>query len=219
MASWTTAPEAKTGTWVTYRQTPLGVPPLYYGVPGRAPDQASGRWHRQGEGFSQYLALSAMGAWAELVRQLTLRTVGQIESVHRNLWSVQVHGRRIADLATFAKYDACGRDPDIAVDAHSRSQALADELRNSGYDGVLSPSAALPDAQEPNLTLFGPRVEVLVDGLSGTGSANHVGSLDPGLWCSAAWLAYHAAPPASLSLRTRFLGTAHRGLQEWRAKV
>jgi hypothetical protein len=69
----------------------------------------------------------------------------------------------VANLATFDAYEACGLVARIAVGDHSDAQALADELRASGFRGVLSPSAALPGAT--NLTLFDERYEkVLLTG-------------------------------------------------------
>ena len=212
MADWARPPERVADTWVTYRQTPLGVPPLYYGLPGHPSGQPSGRWHRKGEGYAQYLARSPVGAWAELVRQLTLRTSEQIETVHRRMWQVAVEAGDIADLSTFAKYVECGLDPEIAVGDHATSQRLADDLRAAGYSGVLSPSAALPDIDAPNLTLFGPRIEIVVDA-----AVPSRRNPDPGLWCFAVLLADRAGPPADLLTRTRFLGAKHLGLELWRS--
>jgi RES domain-containing protein len=191
----------------------MTVPPLYYGIPGQRPDQPGGRWHRNGEGYAQYLAQAPAGAWAELVRQLTLRTTAQIATVHRTLWLGVVESSDIADLSTFDAWSACGLDPDIAVGDHAQSQRVGDDLRDAGYRGVLSPSAALPDTAAPNLTLFGPRIELMVEA-----DNVHPRNPDPDLWCVTTLLADRAAPPLGLCTRTRFLGAKHLGLERWRAR-
>jgi len=121
-------------------------PPLYHNAGAPAPDQESGRWHREGDGYAQYLALSPLGAWAECARYYSLRSPKQAREMKRDLWLVFVRETRIADLSSFDRYDTCGLDPAIAVEPHTlgRSQALADDLRAAGFRGVLSPSAALP---------------------------------------------------------------------------
>jgi hypothetical protein len=126
--------------------------------------ERAGRWHAEGEGLEQYLALSSGGAWAELVRYDGIRTNERRFAEHRCLWQFRVAADGIADLSTFDNWEACGLDPAIAVGDHAASQVLASELRRARYRGVLSPSAALDVAGAVNLTLFGGRVEHPIEG-------------------------------------------------------
>lgn len=157
VASWRAKPKAVTGEWTCFRQVSPEWPPLYHNAGAPAPDQESGRWHRKGQSYVQYLALSPLGAWAECARYYSLRSTKRARHMKRNLWLVFVRESHIADLSTFDRYDACGLDPAIAVGEHHLSRDLADELRGAGFRGLFSPSAALPGVI--NLTVFGERYE------------------------------------------------------------
>lgn len=207
MASWRTEPERVAGAWHCYRQVAPDWPPLYHAAGEPVPSQRSARWHRQGEGYAQYLALEPMGAWAELVRFEGIRGGTRAAQYRRRLWLVLVRERDVADLSTFDRYDACGLDPALAVGPHEPAQALADELRAAGYRGLLSPSAALSGAT--NLTLFGSRYEkVLLGGLETWENPN------PGvrLPCS---LVAEGNPPEQLVTETVFLDVEHDGYAAW----
>ena len=170
------------------------------------PQQESGRWHREGEGYAQYLSLSAAGAWAELLRYLSIHTPALAVEQRRHLWAVTVAETQIADLADFAAWTDCGLDPAIAVEDHTRSQSLAQELLDAGYRGVLAPSAALPGAV--NLTLFGERYEW----------SPLLGPVpDPTLWLAVELAAPEAHPPTDLLAVTRYQGQPHAGLQAYLA--
>lgn len=156
-ASWRTEPVRASGCWFAYRQTALDTPPLYHSAAQPYPSQPSGRWHREGESCAQYLSLQAAGAWTELIRYENIRTHARCKQYTRRLWLAFVEETEIADLATAERWLDCGLDPSIATGEHAQTQQLADELRASGYRGILSPSAALPSAT--NLTLFGERYE------------------------------------------------------------
>jgi hypothetical protein len=208
--SWRTEPEAISGEWVGFRQVSPEWPPLYHNAGVPSPDQESGRWHRKGEGYAQYLSLAPLGAWAECARYYSLRSAAQARQMRRNLWLVFVRESAIADLSTFDRYDACGLDPAIAVEpyARGRSQALADDLRGAGFRGVLSPSAALVDVV--NLTVFGERYEKVL-------------RTDPYAWANPdvdAWLAVQtvserAPVPVALCTDTVFKTKKHEGYRAW----
>jgi RES domain-containing protein len=212
--SWTSRPAAVAGRWVAYRHVAGGVPPLWNGAGSTTLRQESGRWHREGESFVQYLALSSDGAWAERVRYESLRTEADRLVDHRSLWQLRVSADQIADLSTFDVWEACGLDPRIAVGDHVRSQALASELRSAGYRGVLSPSAALDVAGSVNLTLFGARIEHHIEGRplpdEPVGGPN-------GLWLPAILLTDRGAPTPFAMERTCYRMGEHRTLAEWRA--
>lgn len=215
MPSWTSRPAAVAGRWTVYRHVADGVPPLWHGAGSTTLRQESGRWHREGESFVQYLALSSDGAWAEWVRYEALRTEEDRRRGHRSLWQLRVSVDSIADLSTFDAWEACGLDPEIAVGDHADSQALASELRRAGYRGVLSPSAALDLAGAVNLTLFGARVEHRVEGLPLPGEP--VGGVNAP-WVPAVLLADRAAPTPFAMEHACYRASPHRTLAEWRAE-
>ncbi len=206
MPSWADEPRRLSGGWFAFRQTAPETAPLYHSAGERLPSQPSGRWHREGEGYAQYMALEPLGAWAELVRYEGIRSLSWAESYRRRLWHVYVEETDLADLSTFATYSDCGLDPRIAVGAHADSQSLADELRAAGYRGVISPSAALPGVT--NLTVFGERYEKVL-----RESAGQWANPLPGLRlpCN---LAAEGQPPGELVTETCFIGTQHDGYRD-----
>ena len=214
MPSWTSRPAALAGRWVAYRHVAQGVPPLWHGAGSTTLRQESGRWHREGESLVQYLALSSDGAWAERVRYESLRTEADRSADHRSLWLLRVSADQIADLSTFDKWEACGLDPEIAVGEHADSQALASELRRSGYRGVLAPSAALDVVGAINLTVFGGRIEHRIEGapLPDAPVDEH------GPWLPAILLTDRGAPTRFAMERACYRDGHHRTLAEWRAR-
>jgi RES domain len=211
VASWRAEPNAVTGEWTCFRQVSPAWPPLYHNAGTPAPDQESGRWHRKGEGHAQYLALAPLGAWAECVRYYSVRSPEQAREMERDLWLVFARERRVADLSSFDRYDACGLDPALAVDPdHAASQALADELRAIGFRGVLSPSAALPGVV--NLTVFGERYErVLLTDLAAWDNP------DADAWLPVQLVVEAAPIPVQLCTESVFLTQKHHGYREWMA--
>lgn len=207
MASWLVEPNRLSGEWSCYRQVDPQWAPLYHAAGEPVPSQGDARWHRQGEGYAQYMALEPLGAWAELVRYEGIRGNGRADQYRRKLWLMFVREHDIADLSTFDHYDACGLDPRIAVGPHPDAQNLADELRAAGFRGVLSPSAALVGAT--NLTLFGERFEkVLLGGLA-TWPNPQPGVRVP---CS---LVGEGNPPDQLTTETVFEDMEHDGYRDW----
>ena len=207
MASWRAEPARVSGEWSCYRQVDPEWAPLYHAAGEPVPSQRDGRWHRQGEGYAQYLALEPLGAWAELVRYEGIRGNARAEQYRRTLWLVFVREHDIADLSTFAHYDACGLDPRVAVGPYADSQPLADDLRAAGFRGVLSPSAALAGAT--NLTLFGARFEkVMLGGLAAWPNPNPAIRLP----CS---LVVEGNPPHQLITETVFEDMQHDGYRDW----
>lgn len=209
VASWLADPPRLSREWSCYRQVDPEWAPLYHGAGELVSSQSSGRWHRQGESYAQYMALEPLAAWAELVRYEHIRGNTRAVQYRRNLWLIVVRERDIADLSSFDHYDACGLDPQIAVASHAASQALADELRAAGYRGILSPSAALVGAT--NLTLFGERFErVLLGGLTSWRNPN------PDILLPVS-LAADGHPPAQLITETVFENMEHWGYRDWLA--
>lgn len=207
MASWRAEPDRIGGAWHCYRQVSPDWAPLYHAAGEPVPSQPSARWHRQGEGYAQYLALEPLGAWAELVRYEGIRGNARAAAYRRRLWLVFVREHDIADLSSFDRYHACGLDPRLAVGDHADSQILADELRAAGFRGLLSPSAALVGAT--NLTLFGPRFEkVMLGGLESWPNPQPQTRVP----CS---LVVEGHPPDQLITETTFQDMPHDGYREW----
>lgn len=213
MGSWTSEPPAVAGTWIAYRHTARGIPPLWYGAGATTLRQESGRWHREGEALVQYLALSSDGAWAERVRYESIRTEEDRRQDHRCLWQLLVAEERIADLSSFDAWEACGLDPALAVGDHEACQELAIELRTAGFRGVLSPSAALDRTRAVNLTLFGERMEHRIHG----GPLPQQPVVPSGLWLPAILLTDSGAPTEFAMQHACYRVGAHRTLAEWRA--
>lgn len=210
MASWRAEPRSVSGEWTCFRQVSPEWPPLYHDAGVPVPDQEPGRWHRKGEGYAQYLALSPLGAWAECARYFSLRSPAAARSMKRDLWLVFVRERRIADLSSFDRYESCGLDPRIAVGGHAASQTLADDLRVAGYRGVLSPSAALPGVV--NLTVFGERYErVLLTDVAAWPNP------DVEAWLPVQAVVEEGPVPVQLCTETVFMTKKHEGYRDWLA--
>jgi len=162
-----------------------------------------GRWHPAGDGATQYLSLSADGAWAELIRHEQLTSEDEVAQVSMQLWSVSVGQGMVADYSTFALADRAGFDARALVaEDHGSCRREGARLRELGYRGVLAVSAALPG--EVNLTLFGPRTA------STWGRRPLLASSLP------ATVIAKGAPPAGLVGRVRRIGTPHAGLAAYR---
>lgn len=166
------------------------------------PNSEPGRWHRAGGGPTQYLSTTVEGAWAELIRAAEISSEPEVALVRMPMWVAQVNLQRLADYGTFERAAAAGFPPDALVDDdYSRCQDEGQRLREEGFQGVLSPSAALPGTA--NLTIFGPRIAsswnvrpVLASSIPATEIA--VGS-----------------PPEGIVGRVRQRGTSHALLQAY----
>lgn len=160
---WHKPPDRLADVWRAYRHTARGYPPLWYGGGAASMRQESGRWHQEGKGVAQYLALSPHGAWAERCRWADIRDDTRRLQEERMLWELQVEEHDIADIRSFDHYLACDIPPDLAIGRHNLAWPLADELRAAGYRGILSPAAAFDYLGAINLTLFDERLEAPQD--------------------------------------------------------
>lgn len=211
VASWQTEPQRAGDDWWCYRQVASGWAPLWHSAGAPTPDQESARWNRKGVGYAQYFALEPLGAWAELIRYQSIRSEDRAAEQRRDLWSVFVREREIAQLATFDDWEACGLDPAIAVGDHAPCQALASELLDAGYRGVLAPSAALPGVV--NLTLFGERYEERM-----LASLDSWANPDPDVFLPCVLITGPAPPPPGLTTATCFRRSPHQGYRRWLAE-
>jgi RES domain-containing protein len=210
LASWRRRPEGQDGTWSCFRQAGHGYPPFWHPGSRRKPIlQPPARWHGSGS-YAQYLSLEPDGAWAEAIRYNGIRAEEHRAELRLNLWFCEVEERAIADLSSFARIAACGIDPRVFVDDdHAAAQSLASELREVGFRGLLTPSAALPGAI--NLTLFGTRHEVERFSLYGHRNPR------PDAYVPVSLAAGATAPPAHLLRLTRMLGAPHLAYEDWLA--
>jgi len=163
----------------------------------------AGRWHRPGDGPTQYLSLSTDGAWAELIRNEELRAEDEVAMVSVSMWAVLIEERVIANYSTFELAERAGFNPTALVsETYEQCQSEGARLRKEGFSGVVAPSAALPGAL--NVTLFGARM------MSTWDRPKFLASSIP------ATIITKGAPPPGLLLRVRHLGVPHSGLVEYR---
>lgn len=208
VASWRDEPSRAAGTWTCFRQVDPQWPALFHSAGEAVPSQVSGRWHRQGKGYAQYLSLVPAGAWAELARYYSIRSAKRARQQRRDLWVVRVEETEIADLSTFDAWDSCGLDPRVAVADHDATHELADELRDAGYRAVLSPSAALSGTV--NLTVFGARYEKVL-----TTEFGRWENPDRDVWLACSLASPQSQMPTNLTTETVFRGGRHEGYRAW----
>ncbi len=104
------------------------------------PDQPPARWHDAGQGPCHYLATTAKGAWAEVVRHEHITELDDLLDLELSLWSVEAPAPAVApalphDVLTGNEtfYPAC--------------RAEARRLRAAGAIGLRAPSAAVVSGQ------------------------------------------------------------------------
>lgn len=127
-----------------------------YDVPFWArPNSLPGRWHRAGDGPTQYWALTPDAAWAELVRHEQLTTPDDLALVDIPFWVCRTPLSLVVDLRDPNEQTRFGLDEAALTSrSWSRCQEAGREIRKT-HRGVLAPSAVLEG--HANLTLFGPR--------------------------------------------------------------
>lgn len=196
---------------MAYRQTDPAYPPLWYGAGSATLRQQSGRWHEEDAGVAQYTSLSAAGAWAELVRYESIRDENRRLEERRAMWQMQVAGHRIADLRSFDHYRDCGLPPELSVGPHEDCWPLARDLIDAGFDGLLSPSAALDVPGIINLTLFDERIEWMVPGVFPDPSVNP----NPELWLPTIAVTDSGVAPQTVMRSTCYEVGKHRTFATW----
>jgi hypothetical protein len=170
------------------------------------PNTTDERWHRVGDGPTQYLSATADGAWAELIRNENLRSEADLKLVSMPLWQAEIEQSSVADYRDFETAERAGFSPEALIDDdQSRCREEGLRLRKGGFTGVLFPSAALPG--ELNLVLFGPRI------LLPWGAPRLLASGIPAMRLTV------GAPPPDILPRVRHHGARHSGLSKFeRAK-
>ncbi len=121
------------------------------------PNSEPGRWHLVGDEPTQYLSTTVEGAWAELIRAAEISSEPEVAMVRMPIWAAEIHLKCLADYSTFERAEAAGFPPEALVDEdYALCQFEGRRLRRAGFQGILSPSAALPETT--NLTIFGARI-------------------------------------------------------------
>lgn len=160
------------------------------------------RWHKGGDGPTQYLSATSEGAWAELVRNENLRSEADLKLVRMPLWQVKVEQSGIADYRDFKTAEQAGFSPEALIDDdQTRCREESVRLRKAGFTGVLYPSSALPG--EVNLALFGPKI------LLPWGAPRVLASGVPAMRLTV------GAPPPDVLPRVRHAGARHAGFSEY----
>ncbi len=125
------------------------------------PALTSGRYHRVGGPGVWYSSSSETGAWAELFRHHEPGGVSPFE-VRRLIGRVRVRDLKVLDLTDERVREVLGvSDGDLTGDDLTRCQAIAEQARAAGYDGVLAPSAAL-DGQK-TLAIFASAASKIIE--------------------------------------------------------
>ncbi len=127
-----------------------------YDVPFWARNNTNdGRWHRAGDGPTQYWSLCPEAAWAELIRYEGLETEAELDEVRMPLWVCRIPSAGLLDLRERGEQNNWALDDDALIaDDWTRTQNCGAILRERVV-GIVTYCAALP--MHGNITLFGPR--------------------------------------------------------------
>ncbi len=126
------------------------------------PNTRAQRWNVTLAGPTQYWSSSADGAWAEHIRFNDIRTEAELDEVRIPIWVCRLSSTGLLDLRETEvrdRYDLTLGD--LTADGWNACQRAATAMRAQGIRGILSPSAALPNAT--NITLYGPRRAIAFD--------------------------------------------------------
>jgi RES domain-containing protein len=145
---------------VVWRYVPAGSQPLHVGYILLA----SGRWNRQGEYGCLYTSLTQQGAEAEYRKALSRAELTAEMDQEQDVVSIVVRVARVLDLTDASErarlvvsLSSLAADTDHDIE---RCRVIADVARASGYQAILSPSAALVDARNLNIYIDGPAAGV-----------------------------------------------------------
>jgi RES domain-containing protein len=116
------------------------------------PADYEGRYHRVGGSGAWYASLTERGAWAELFRHWSQHEISPFE-VRRRVGRARVTSLVVLDLTDPAIRSQLGvTEEGLAQGDWTTCQALADQARSAGFEGILAPSGAL--AGERTLVVF-----------------------------------------------------------------
>jgi RES domain-containing protein len=169
------------------------------------PNTSAGRWNRANSWPAQYLALHPMTPWAEVMRNLDLRTPEEARAMRVPIWAFRITLEEAPLAIAFEDAADHALDPgDLVADDRSGCQALAGGLQSTGTGSITVPSAALPGTR--NLVVL--RAAAIVD--------YHREPIDPEDQ-PAAMIAQDGRCPEGLwhNVHYQHSGTAHAGLQAY----
>ena len=109
--------------------------------------QPAGRWHVEGDGPAHYFADTPDGAWAEFLRHEEITDPGDLETIRRQLWAIDVGDEPAAPVSVSAALVRGG------FETYSRCQDDAAALRARGHRRIIAPSAALVPGGARGLTV------------------------------------------------------------------
>jgi RES domain-containing protein len=116
------------------------------------PADYEGRYHRVGGSGAWYASLTERGAWAELFRHWSQHEISPFE-VRRRVGRARVTSLVVLDLTDPAIRSQLGvTEEGLAQGDWTTCQALADQARSPGFEGILARSGAL--AGERTLVVF-----------------------------------------------------------------
>jgi RES domain-containing protein len=145
-----------------WRHVPAGAQTLHVGFILRS----GGRWNRCRRYGALYTALTPEGALAEYRKYFRQRNMTGRPQTPHELVSVEVDLHPVLDLTDPANGVVDPEASFLTGDSEQdkdRCRALADDLREAGYVGVVVPSAAKKG--EKNLVIYidGPAAQIALD--------------------------------------------------------
>ena len=120
--------------------------PWYGLISFQDPSRGGGRYHRAGEEGLWYASTTSMAAWAQIFRGKPDDDLSPF-TVKRRVGRCMIRSLIVLDLSD----DQTRRvlrvtEEELRSDDYTKCQAIADQARAGGFEGILSPSAALSGA-------------------------------------------------------------------------
>ncbi len=110
------------------------------------PTRGSGRYHRVGEEGLWYASNPSLAVWAQLFRGKLDDDLSPF-TVSRRVGRCRIRSLVVLDLSNDQTRRVLGVTlEDLRSDDYTRCQAIADQMRAGGFEGILAPSAALEGA-------------------------------------------------------------------------
>ena len=141
---------------------PAGAHPLHAGYILRA----GGRWNRQGAYGCLYTSLTRSGVRTEYRKALERAGADGFAMKPREIVSILAELEPVLDLTDEASSPVRPMESFLTGDAPADLEAcrtLADALRAGGYAGLITPSAASPNAKNLVIYIDGPAGQIRLD--------------------------------------------------------
>jgi hypothetical protein len=117
---------------IAYRHADRRYPFFWEGA-----GQPAARWHDAGDPPTQYLSDTPDGAWAEFLRHEEITDVGDLPTIRRAIWAVDLGATSLAESGLARRAVTGGPKSYPACRAEAR------RLRDRGARGLVAVSAAL----------------------------------------------------------------------------